>query len=97
MYPPAERFALAPALTADNKPHPRAGLPDPSAGPHERFETLSLDVFDARTSSGTVHPALGAAPKPAMDNDAKWRAEAMAKGVDPATYIQAQLNIRGAL
>lgn len=97
VYPPAERFALAPTLTADNKPHPRAGLPDPSAGPHERFDTLSLDVFDARTSTGTVHPALGAAPKPAMDNDAKWRAEAMAKGVDPATYIQAQLNIRGAL
>lgn len=96
-YPPAERFALAPALAADGKPHPRAGLPDPSAGPHERFASLSLAVFDVQTSTGTVHPALSAPPRPDTDANSKWRAEAIAKGVDPATYIQARKNIEGAL
>lgn len=97
VYPPAARFALAPALSADGRPHPRAGLPDPSAGPHESFVGLSLDVFDARTSTGTVHPALTSAPAPETDADSKWRNEAKAKGVDPDTYVQARKNIAGAL
>jgi ClpP class serine protease len=52
-YPPSARFALG-----------DTGLPDPKAGPHETFDAMSLDVFDARTSHGTIHPALSAPPAP---------------------------------
>lgn len=93
VYPPAERFALAPALGADGKPHPRAGLPDPSAGPHERFDQMSIAVFDSRTTTGTVHPAIAMAPAPALTGEAALEARAKAAGMSVEVYRQAAANI----
>jgi ClpP class serine protease len=97
-YPPAVRFALAPALGTDGRPHPRAGLPDPSAGPHETFAGLSLDVFDARTSAGTIHPALTAPPQPSGANSSlseDERRECARQGITEAAWIQARANLSG--
>lgn len=97
-YPPAARFALAPALDADGKPHPRAGLPDPSAGPHESFAALSLDVFFARTATGTIHPALAAPPAPSGSNSSlseEERRECARQGITGAAWIRARANLSG--
>lgn len=64
--PPAEAFGPAPAtLFNGNVPHPSAGLPHPDGGPHERYDVMSLDVFDARMAASTVHPTtvIPAVPK----------------------------------
>jgi ClpP class serine protease len=84
--PPAAAFALD-----------AAGLPDAAAGPSEIYATMSLEVFDVKTSSAGIHPAASGPPTPApADNQARWRAEAIAKGKDPDIYIAARRNIAGA-
>lgn len=87
-YPPAERFAIG-----------AAGLPDPSAGPAEKFADMTLAVFDARTAGDTVHTAMSGppAPKPVGASGLTPDEEAMCKreGMDPALYAKHKARVYG--
>lgn len=84
--PPAEKWALS-----------AANVPDPSAGLHERFAEMSLDVFDARMEASVAHPSTSAAPQAQASgpdaSESDLRAKAKAKGVNPDVYVQAAKNL----
>jgi ClpP class serine protease len=99
VYPPAARYAPAPATLPDGRPHPRAGLPDPSAGLAEDFERMSLAVFDARTAGALPHTATATPPtaQPASSSVLTTDELEMCKrdGIDPVLYAKNKARIYG--